>query len=389
MGLHYTEITVNTVMYDSVNYGCAVTNVETSQNETVKSEGIFVFVVINNENPLQVSFSERLSSYYYFLVSSVVTVAGYDKLGMKINAGTEFTMYYQDITNTTEHVHKISLSIITYIGCSISLVTLFIALTIFTFIRSLNSERVFVHRNLCIAILAAQVVFIAGNKANQQPIVCRVAALFLHYCFLSIFTWMLVEGIHLYTKVVQVFGTDNSRTTYYLCFGWGIPFCLVMISAVADWKGYGQDANCWLSIDRHTIWAFIGPAVAVIMGFFVFLFHCILNTEVRQTLTRIRDRHTIQMTSSSSSSSSSIQSVHQSTEMAIHGTLRFRLEYVGDVKMYSHDANSNYKMNTPKRNKRKANNVTNDTKQTELTRGIRRDTGKHSHSSSDLELVYM
>jgi len=58
--------------------------------------------------------------------------------------------------------------------------------------------------------------------------VCRVMAAVLHYCFMSVFTWMLVEGLHLYTKVVQVFGNERSRNIYYLLFGWGnIMFCFV------------------------------------------------------------------------------------------------------------------------------------------------------------------
>ncbi|KAJ8317760.1 hypothetical protein KUTeg_005664 [Tegillarca granosa] len=116
-------------------------------------------------------------------------------------------------------------------------------------IRSLSSERVYVHRNLCFAIVAAQVSFLAGIKAVHYKIVCSCVALVLHYFYTAVFVWMLVEGLHLYSKVVQVFGTEKSRAIYYFGFGW----VLVTISATADWDGYG------------TIWAFVGPALAVIL----------------------------------------------------------------------------------------------------------------------------
>ena len=31
---------------------------------------------------------------------------------------------------------------------------------------------------------------------------------------------MLVEGLHLYLKVVQVFRTENIKMAYYYVFGW-------------------------------------------------------------------------------------------------------------------------------------------------------------------------
>ena len=52
-------------------------------------------------------------------------------------------------------------------------------------------------------------------------LVCAVVAVLLHYCYTAVFIWMLVEGLHLYSKVVRVFGTERSRMTYYVFFGWG------------------------------------------------------------------------------------------------------------------------------------------------------------------------
>ena len=51
-------------------------------------------------------------------------------------------------------------------------------------------------------------------------VLCEIIAVFLHYFFLTAFTWMLVEGLHLYLKVVQVFRTENIRMVYYYVFGW-------------------------------------------------------------------------------------------------------------------------------------------------------------------------
>ena len=43
----------------------------------------------------------------------------------------------------------------------------------------------------------------------------------LHYFFLSAFAWMLVEGLHLYSMVIKVFGSEDSKHRYYYGIGWG------------------------------------------------------------------------------------------------------------------------------------------------------------------------
>ena len=50
---------------------------------------------------------------------------------------------------------------------------------------------------------------------------CAAVTVILHYLFLSVFSWMLAEGIMLYLLVVRVFGTLASRWYYLLILGWG------------------------------------------------------------------------------------------------------------------------------------------------------------------------
>jgi G protein-coupled receptor 133 len=48
-----------------------------------------------------------------------------------------------------------------------------------------------------------------------------VLATLLHYFFLSAFAWMLVEGLHLYSMVIKVFGSEDSKHLFYYGIGWG------------------------------------------------------------------------------------------------------------------------------------------------------------------------
>ncbi|CAC5387265.1 ADGRD1 [Mytilus coruscus] len=294
----------------------------------------------------------------------------------KCNHTTNFAILMQVRQLKLDNVHVLVLDIITYIGCSISLLTQLITLTVFTCVGSLNSERVFVHRNLCISIICAQLGFLSGIKAIEYKTVCAIVAAILHYFYTAVFVWMLVEGLLLYSKVVQVFGTEKSRVTYYCIFGWGVPIVIVAVSASADWNGYGTSTSCWLSTKTGAIWAFVGPAIAIILvnivilwmvikivissakhdqkteysqiragvkgalilvpllgltwmfglmavnedfvifqylfaicnslqGFFIFLFHCVFNSEVRQALKRLQERQRLMRDFTSFSSASS------------------------------------------------------------------------------------
>lgn len=58
-----------------------------------------------------------------------------------------------------------------------------------------------------------------GVIFSQLP--CKAMAVLLHFFFLSAFAWMLVEGLHLYSMVVKVFGSEGSKHFYYYGIGWG------------------------------------------------------------------------------------------------------------------------------------------------------------------------
>jgi len=121
---------------------------------------------------------------------------------------------------------KLALSIITYIGCGVSTVALALTLIVFLSVESLSTDRHKIHMNLALSLLLAQVLFLAGIKETSNQVTCKMIAVFMHYLYLTAFTWMLVEGLHLYLKVVQVFKTENVKMIYYYIFGWGKPLFL-------------------------------------------------------------------------------------------------------------------------------------------------------------------
>ncbi|XP_077868935.1 uncharacterized protein LOC100368044 [Saccoglossus kowalevskii] len=168
-------------------------------------------------------------------------------------------------------IHEKALEIISLVGCSISLLSLTITILTFVILGRFTQERI-IHINLCLAIAIGQVIFVSGIGAVASKIGCMVVAMLLHYFFTSVFCWMLVEGIQLYAKLIRVFESNQTtRMTSYFFVGWGIPFLIVVIAVAIDYEHYGTDDNCWLSVSSGLIWAFVGPALLVILVNVVFL----------------------------------------------------------------------------------------------------------------------
>ncbi|KAF7227402.1 transcript variant X2 [Nothobranchius furzeri] len=52
----------------------------------------------------------------------------------------------------------------------------------------------------------------------------------------------------------------------FLCLGWGLPALVVAISVgFTKAKGYGTPSYCWLSLEGGLLYAFVGPAAAVVL----------------------------------------------------------------------------------------------------------------------------
>ncbi|KAF3699417.1 Adhesion G protein-coupled receptor L2 [Channa argus] len=168
-------------------------------------------------------------------------------------------------------VHELLLTVITRMGIAVSLVCLAISLFTFCFFRGLQSDRNTIHKNLCLNLFIGELVFLVGINMTETKLVCSIIAGVLHFCFLAAFAWMCLEGVQLYLMLVEVFESEFSRRKYYYMSGYLIPAVVVGISAAIDYRSYGTQRACWLRVDNHFIWSFIGPVTFIIVVNVIFL----------------------------------------------------------------------------------------------------------------------
>ncbi|KAA8592128.1 hypothetical protein FQN60_017583 [Etheostoma spectabile] len=92
------------------------------------------------------------------------------------------------------------------------------------------------------------------------------------------FSWMLVEGLLLWSKVVSVNISEDRRMKLYYIIGWGLPVLIVGVTMAVSVDEYKADDHCWLNVKTDTIWAFVGPVIFVLAVNAVVLFRVVMVT---------------------------------------------------------------------------------------------------------------
>uniref|UniRef100_A0A8V5H8K7 G-protein coupled receptors family 2 profile 2 domain-containing protein n=1 Tax=Melopsittacus undulatus TaxID=13146 RepID=A0A8V5H8K7_MELUD len=97
------------------------------------------------------------------------------------------------------------------------------------------------HINLVGSLLLLNLAFLlnSGLSTGTLPGTCKVLGGITHYYLLCCFTWMALEGCHLYLLFVKVLGTCIRHYLVKLCLvGWGFPALVVGVAGAIG--SYGE-----------------------------------------------------------------------------------------------------------------------------------------------------
>ncbi|XP_068970453.1 diuretic hormone receptor-like isoform X1 [Bombus flavifrons] len=173
-----------------------------------------------------------------------------------------------------------------FVGYSISLFTLIIAVSIFLYCKELRCIRNNIHTNLMFTYILADLMWILNNvmQVSMQPDVptCIVFLSLLNYFQLTNYFWMFVEGLYLFLLVVKTFTGDNIKLRLCLVIGWGIPVLFIAMWGIA--KSLDQSImiqpNQEVALGKHCPWMvshaydwfYQAPAILVLCINVMFLF---------------------------------------------------------------------------------------------------------------------
>ncbi|XP_034008096.1 adhesion G protein-coupled receptor B3 isoform X1 [Trematomus bernacchii] len=157
-------------------------------------------------------------------------------------------------------------SVTLIVGCGLSCLSL-ITLTVIYIVlwRYIRSERSIILLNFCLSIICSNILILVGQTQTHNAGVCVMTTAFLHFFFLASFCWVLTEAWQSYMAVTGKVRTRLIRKRF-LCLGWGLPALVVAVSmGFTKTKGYGTPLYCWLSLEGGLLYAFVGPAAAVVL----------------------------------------------------------------------------------------------------------------------------
>lgn len=103
-----------------------------------------------------------------------------------------------------------------------------------------DSEHCFIHtvsavRRCCLRCLSSSSASpgssslrLPGRSLSLHPpppplsqLECRAVMIFFHYCVLSNYFWLFIEGLYLFTLLVETFFPEKRYFYWYIIIGWG------------------------------------------------------------------------------------------------------------------------------------------------------------------------
>ncbi|KAH8029841.1 hypothetical protein HPB51_004876 [Rhipicephalus microplus] len=158
---------------------------------------------------------------------------------------TAFSLLLDPLPGTAlaPHHYRI-LSLISYVGCIMSIVGLFFTILTYSLFRCLNKDRSGkILLNLCSAMLLLNMAFLVGSLHQRFPRIelCLGTAVATHYFLLACLTWMGVEAANMYQMLVHVFASSET--------------CFMLKRVLVAWGNYRVSrvyllsAKCCLSLD--------------------------------------------------------------------------------------------------------------------------------------------
>ncbi|KAJ8346197.1 hypothetical protein SKAU_G00303900 [Synaphobranchus kaupii] len=178
------------------------------------------------------------------------------------------------------------LTLLTRIGCGVSVCSLALVLTFHAVFRRNNSEHsLSIHIHLCVALFGLNLSFLINDSLASLNVhaACIFIAVATHYTLLCTLIWFAIEGFHLYLLVVRVFNVFIERYLLKLALaGWGLP-AVAVISILSSGK-YGRYNIYKLEGGTETM-CYLPHSVLTILTFSLFVLVILVNVVVYTVVT--------------------------------------------------------------------------------------------------------
>ena len=199
------------------------------------------------------------------------------------------------LTNTTVEYYgyPIGFFVLTYIGCSLSVIGCILILITYSLFKELRTLPSKILMNLTVAILISNLLILLGGPVTgsfpDKVELCVTIAILLHYFFLSQFSWMSIMSLEMTRTFYQAYKLrvdESKRTkciifTVYFILGWSLPLVITVATTVVNFSTEGlvlygvfEDGtlgSCWINHFESAIVVMVVP-VAISLAFNTIMF---------------------------------------------------------------------------------------------------------------------
>lgn len=174
-----------------------------------------------------------------------------------------------DVKNGTDLIveDRFMSKVVVFSSCALAMLLFIITVLLLHIFRSYPNDHTAIHQQLCMCLLVAEIVYVAG--VDQTDVTCSILAGLLHFVLQAVFVWLFLSAFQLYLMLVEP--AHNSRIRCYSIVAYGMPLLIVTVAAIVDPKSYGTMDYCFLRFDNYYVFSFVGPAVSCLLGAIVFL----------------------------------------------------------------------------------------------------------------------
>uniref|UniRef100_A0A7N8XAH5 Cadherin EGF LAG seven-pass G-type receptor 2 n=1 Tax=Mastacembelus armatus TaxID=205130 RepID=A0A7N8XAH5_9TELE len=171
-----------------------------------------------------------------------------------------------------ENGEILPIKILSWSTVGVTLGFLFLTTIFLLCLRAMQCNKTSIINNGATALFLSELIFILGINQADNPFVCTVIAILLHFFYLCTFSWLFLESLHIYRMISEVRDINYGPMRFYYLIGWGVPAFITGLAVGLDPEGYGNPDFCWLSMYDTLIWSFAGPiAMAVSMNVFLYI----------------------------------------------------------------------------------------------------------------------
>ena len=246
------------------NTSCETGLIELTENDDFKQ--------LNNSTLI---YSDVMYDIVHYLEGNPVICAN-----LSIN-GTATRSTTRNVTETFYN-YPDAYFVLTYVGCSLSLVGATIILLSLALFKELRTLTTMILANLSGSIVVANLFILIGGpvaEATQSRPLCVSVGIVLHFFFLAQFSWMTIMSVEVARTLVRgirLRAPPSSRANrcnclVYFLLGWGAPLAIVATALAVNYSPstshlvlYGRledgtDGLCWINHTNSAILAFVVP----------------------------------------------------------------------------------------------------------------------------------